>query len=109
MGKNKVPASPTDEVMEVGQPAPEQMEVPAPAPKQEVPKTPQVQTRTSGTSLIGLANRRNSSIIVNLKKDSFVLSAGARTGKDYKQSDIVSVNNMTLQQAVMKGICAILR
>lgn len=107
MAKNKAPVDEVVEVTEVEQPTPQQMEVPTPAP--ESPKAPKVQTRSSGTALIGIANRRNSSIIVNLKKDSFVLSAGARTGKDYKQTDIVSINNMTLQQAVMKGICAILR
>ena len=58
---------------------------------------------------IGLVNRRNHSITVVLKKDSFVLSPSARTGKDYKQDDIVSVNGLSLQRAVSSGLCAILR
>lgn len=65
--------------------------------------------RSAGKPMIGIANRKNSSIIINLKKDSLVLSAGAKTGKDYYQSDIMSIDNMTLQQAVLKGICTILR
>ena len=65
-------------------------------------------TRTMDTS-IGIVNRRNHSITVVLKTDSFVLSPSARTGKDYKQSDIVTVNGMTLQGAVSAGLCSILR
>ena len=59
-------------------------------------------TRTMDTN-IGLVNRRNHVITVVLKNDSVVLSPSARTGKDYKQSDIVTVNGMTLQGAVSAG------
>ena len=65
-------------------------------------------TRTMDTN-IGLVNRRNHAITVVLKNDSFVLSPSARTGKDYKQSDIVTVNGMTLQGAVSAGWCSIIR
>lgn len=65
-------------------------------------------SRVMDTS-IGLVNRRNHGITVVLKKDSFVLSPSARTGKDYKQDDIVSVNGLSLQKAVSSGLCALIR
>lgn len=69
-----------------------------------------VKTRTvTGTGKVGIANRKNFSITVTTKKDSFVISAGAKTGLDYNQSDILTVNNLSLQQAIMKGLCTILR
>lgn len=66
------------------------------------------ETRTMNTN-IGLVNRRNHVITVVLKRDSFVLSPSARTGKDYKQTDIITVNGMTLQGAVSAGLCSIIR
>lgn len=66
------------------------------------------ETRTMNTN-IGLVNRRNHAITVVLKRDSFVLSPSARTGKDYTQTDIITVNGMTLQGAVSAGLCSIIR
>lgn len=58
---------------------------------------------------IGLVNRKNFALTVMMKKDSFVLSAAGRTGKDYKEKDILSVNGKPLQQAVAMGMCSIMR
>lgn len=65
-------------------------------------------TRTMCTK-IGIINRKNYSIAIVLKSDSLMLSAGGRTGKDYKQSEIVSVAGLSLNKAVSAGICSIIR
>lgn len=70
---------------------------------------PKVSTTRTMDTFVGIINRKNYNITIVLKKDSFVLSASAKTGKDYKQSDIVSVNGLSLQKAISSGLCAILR
>lgn len=112
--KKTVPTETTDQVVEMDNPTPEVASV-SPQANTSFDTTAQTasaknaQVRSSGTPKIGIANRRNSSITVTMKKDSFILSAGAKTGKDYYQSDILAINNMSLQQAVVKGICTIIR
>lgn len=66
------------------------------------------ETRVMNTK-IGLVNRKNYAITIILKDDSLVLTVGGKTGKDYRQEDIVSVAGRTLSKAVSLGICSIIR
>lgn len=65
--------------------------------------------RTNTPAKIGLVNRTNKAIAVYLRRDSFMLGPSARTGLDYTRNEIKSVNHLTLNQAVAKGLVAILR
>lgn len=77
-------------------------------PIKAAPKVQEPKTRCMHT-LIGLANRTQHNVVVELTKDSVMLAPSKRTNKEFDQCKIRSVNGLSLQTAVSKGIVSIIR
>lgn len=78
-------------------------------PKVNIVTTAVTKPKQYASPKVAFRNRSNFGIQIVFKQDDIFLYPNASTSKTYLESDVVSVQDMTLTNAVAKGLITVIR